>query len=202
MKRGLIQSKPIALAILFSTSAAWSGCSSARDDFFVPVPEGDRRMVYELSAPSGEAVAAADPVIDDAVDDAVCLLRTDRPWECTEPDPDPPVCTTRSKEEIRAAIEPVFRAIPGIEITSGAASVSEVRHALPDTTLLVTYMILDARRERECRQFRPEGGCVAVQTDQLWILLYAPPEGGRIDRFEVFIDESQRRAVCQEKPTD
>ena len=132
--------KSVLLAAVLWVPAA---CGSKKPaDISVPVPERDRRLEYNLDLDRsriGEVEQARD-VVAEAIDDTVCLLRTERPLECQEPDPDATVCSTRSEQEIREAIEPTFSALREITLTSSELSVrpgGTTNHAIHEALALV-----------------------------------------------------------------
>ncbi len=163
------------------------------DQFEAAVPEAPRRMAYQVDSGPTPDIA---PLLARALEQTICLLRSERADECQEPDPDVPVCNTRPVQEIQAALKPAFDAIPQMRLTSASSINAQLRASIPGGTS--TTRVWDARRDHLCTEWRStDGACVALKVDKAWILLHAPPGGdGRVDRFEVFLAER----VCAAKP--
>ncbi len=181
----------LSVTLLAGVAACSRGVKS--DQFEAAVPEAPRRMAYQVDAGPAPDVAA---LLARALEQTVCLLRSEQADECEEPDPEPLLCNTRPVAEIRTALKPAFDAIPQMRLTSASSISAELRASVPGGT--ATTKVWDARREHLCREWRSaDGACVALKVDRVWILLHAPPGGdGRVDRIEVFL--AQR--VCADKP--
>jgi hypothetical protein len=158
-----------------------TGCAQAVKPagLMVPVPERERRLEFDLTADSAFHPTSNADVIAQAIAQSICLLRTERPDECRAPEEDPPVCSVRAESEIRASIEPAFRALRDVRLTSPFRIQSEVQNAIPGA--LATVAVFDARREASCRQWQSaDGSCVAARVDKLWVLLRAPWGGHKL----------------------
>ncbi|MGH9259679.1 MAG: hypothetical protein ACRD08_07255 [Acidimicrobiales bacterium] len=175
-------------ALLLACLPALAACSRAvkPEGFAATVPEAPRRLMY--LADTG-AVADLSTQLAQALEQAVCLLRSERALECREPDPDVSACNTRPVQEIEAALKPAFDAIPRVRMTSAATINADLRALIPGS--VSTTEVWDARRDHLCREWRSaDGACVAVKVDKVWLLLHAQPGGdGRVDRLEVFLAE-------------
>ncbi len=167
-----------------------TACSQKESALTAPVPEATRRLEYSLG------LGAERPADwQTALQGTVCLLRSDEPEECADPDGDPTICSARSETEIRDAVAPAYAAMSAVELTSPFTVDSLMRTALP--LVEWTLEVDDARRTFGCRQWGSEdGACIALRIDRAWVLLHAPEEGGPIDRLEVFKAEP----ICDEKP--
>ena len=167
---------------------ALAGCGAGVKpvDLAAPVPDASQRLEYTL--PTDGEMAAVEAALQLAIEQTVCLLRSERADECEEPDGNPPACTVRGEAEIHEVVAPAFQLVKDLELTSPSTINAQVHAMLPD--VVSTTQVYDARRTHLCREWRTvDGACVAMRVDKIWLLLHAPPAGGPVDRLEVFLAE-------------
>lgn len=160
------------------------------------VPERALRLEFDLRDDSTFDATSQRDVVAEAVEQSVCLLRTEKADECKTPEKQPPICAVRSESAIRAAIERAFASLRNVRLRSRFAMQRDVQSAIPGA--VATVAVRDARRDAECRDWgAADGPCVAVKVDKLWILLRSPWDAQSVGRFDVFLAE----AACEAEPT-
>ena len=122
---------------------------------------------------------------------ATCLLRSG--WQgapdCRLDPTDASPCNFRTAEEIAQKMRPALASLLRLRLISPSVVKPQVSERIPGA--IATDEVHDARRDALCREWRqPDGACLAVRYDALWILLHAPPPGdGAVDRIELFLAE-------------
>ncbi len=181
MNRPIGRTSGIIAALAFLALTACATPQGPKDlTSFAPVPEAARRLTYDLTA---------DPqaVMEEALQQSVCLVLSGKVAECEDAPQTPDICNQRTTEEITTALRPAFEVLPSIKLTSPSRVKQQVTELIPGA--FATDEVYDARRRTLCLMWpSPDGGCLAIRTDNIWILLHAPPVGDRtIDRVEVFL---------------
>jgi hypothetical protein len=172
--------------VLLGIIALITVCASQRvaQPKWCPVPEQTARLEYDLPADSDGKLG----VLAKALDDAVCLIRTDKPEECKGPHVDLPVCDLRSKEEVRELLKPAFDALASLKLVSPSSINKEIREQIPNATPMTR--VRDARQRFDCKDWTKQNPCAAFKYDILWFLLERRAPGtGCADHIEIFLAE-------------
>lgn len=151
---------------------------------FAPVPEGARRLSFDVAKEGPQA-------LDRALEQAVCLVLSSQYQECLTAPETPDVCNQRTRAQVDSSLRPTFTALrdtlAALMLTSPSLAKVRLAERLPQA--VITDEVYDARRTAACREWATEDGtCLAIRTDSLWVLL----RGGRapnakVQTVEVFL---------------
>jgi len=119
----------------------------------VPVPDEANRVAVSTSEAGWQARLA---------DLTACVLRVDHPGTCNAPNP--PVCDTRSKEEVLRPLQPILDSLPKVRLNSSFSMGRDLRVLFPSAT--ATSEVQDARRRTACGDWTG-GACYAIRTDAI-----------------------------------
>lgn len=120
----------------------------------VPVPDETGRIEVLTSVAGWEARLA---------DLTACVLRVTRPGDCAG-NSSPPVCDTRSKEEVLRPLQPILDSLPKVRLNSSFSMGRDLRVLFPSAT--ASSDVLDARRRTACADWSG-GACYAIRTDKV-----------------------------------
>lgn len=139
--------RPVLLSLLLAA------CSKTPATL-VPMPDADNRVEVLTSVAGWEARIA---------DLTACVLRVDKAGDCTRT-PSPPVCDTRSREEVLKPIQPILDSLPKVRLASSFSMGRDLRALFPSAT--PTSEVKDARRATACMDWSG-GACYAIRTDNI-----------------------------------
>lgn len=130
----------------------------------VPVPDAENRVEVRTAEASWEQRVG---------EMAACVMRTVPAAECLRT-PNPPVCDTRSKEEVLRSIQPILDSLPRVRMTNRFAMNRQLQGLFPSAT--PSTEVLDARRRTSCGDWSG-GACAAIRTSELALVFEGTPEG-------------------------
>jgi hypothetical protein len=177
------------VALLTARRPAWllcvavlAACGSSQPLLLTGVPETQALLSYQLPTDS----AALRAVLNTALDQTVCLVRSGRADECQEA-LDTPGCDSRSAAEVRALYTAAFDSIPAVTMAGPAQMNAQLRGVFPAGSPDVP--IQDARRGRPCLDWnQADGTCAAIRYREIWMLFRGPNDARRLPAtLEVFL---------------
>ena len=159
-----------ALAVILVGFAA--ACGKAAPVTLVPVPDEDHRVVVQ-TGDSGWVQQLGDMM--------VCVLRVNRAGDCTR-SPSPPVCDTRTREDVQRSVQPILDSVPRVRLVSAFSMNRDLQLLFPSAT--PTMEVIDARRRTPCMDWSG-GACAAIRTSEIAVV-FEGTAGGAPERIAVF----------------
>ena len=180
---------------LVALLAALPGCMHTPAlPMLAAVPDSSARLSYDL--PRSEAERGA--MLDVALGQAVCLLRTANAPECRRGVESPcVVMTPQQVDALRDRLRPAFQLVGDVRLRSAFTTDTAITNHLPGAK--AATVLADARRTTPCRDWNG-GACAAFSYEKLWFQLAAdaPPIGQAtpVQRLTVFLADR----VCTADP--